>query len=84
MNTNPIFIEYYPHEGCECYKVKNPWTEFREEKMVLCPVADGIERATILAAQVLTQKMADALAQPCASSDKALPDGGVERPSNET
>lgn len=70
MNTNPIFIEYYPHEGCECYKVKNPWTKYREEKVVLCPVSEGIGRATVLAAQVLTQKMADALAQPCASNDR--------------
>jgi len=63
MNANPIFIEYYPHEKCECYKIKNPWTKFHEEKIVLCPVTEGIGRATILAAKVLTEKLADALSQ---------------------
>ena len=70
MNANPIFIEYYPHENCECYKVKNPWTKYHEEKVVLCPVSEGIGRATVLAAKVLTQKMADALAQPCAANNE--------------
>lgn len=60
-NKNPIFIEHYPHEGRECFKVKNPWTKYAEEKIVLCPVEQGIEKATELASQVLTQKLAEAL-----------------------
>jgi len=39
--ANPIFIEYYPHEQCDCYKVKNPWTDYAEHKIVLCKVSDG-------------------------------------------
>lgn len=64
MNKNPIFIEYYPHEKCDCYKIRNPWTKYGEDKIVLCPVKDGIGLATVLAARVLTRNMADALAQP--------------------
>ena len=79
MNQNPIFTEYYPHENCECYKVKNPWTKYREEKVVLCPVSDGIGRATVLAAQVLTEKLADALAQPLSSNAEHHARPGAKR-----
>jgi hypothetical protein len=70
MNKNPIFIEYYPHEGCECYKVLNPWTKYAQEKIVLCTVKDGIGKATVEAGKVLMQKMADALSQPFAPNDE--------------
>lgn len=70
MNQNPIFIEYYPHEQCECYKVRNPWTKYAGEKIMLCKVSEGIGRATVLAGQVLTEKLADALSQPFAPNDQ--------------
>lgn len=39
---NPIFIEYYPHTNCKCYKIKLPWADYTEEKVVLCSVTAGI------------------------------------------
>lgn len=63
MNKNPIFIEYYSHLGCNCYKILNPWTKYSADVRVLCPVSEGIGRATVLAAQVLTEEMAKALGE---------------------
>ena len=64
MNRNPIFSEHYTHEGCECYKVLNPWTRFAEEKFVLCPVSEGFDQACILATEVLSNALASALTEP--------------------
>ena len=58
---NPIFIEYYAHEGCDCYKVKNPWTRYLEEKIVLCRVDEGLETASKLAKEVLERCLTKAL-----------------------
>ena len=69
MNKNPIFKEYYSHEGCECYKVKNPWTKYAEEKIVLCPVSEGEEVARALAKSVLADKLANALQEPFAPNN---------------
>ena len=46
---NPIFIEYYPHTRCDCFKIKLPWTKYREEKIVLCEVFGGLDTAKKLA-----------------------------------
>lgn len=58
---NPIFVEYYLHEQCECYKVLNPWTEYREEKLVLCRVNEGLTKAKQTAMSVLVRKLYKAL-----------------------
>jgi hypothetical protein len=58
---NPIFIEYYPHENCDCYKILNPWTECHAHKIVLCPVSEGIDKAKYLAIVVINQKLQEAL-----------------------
>lgn len=54
---SPIFIEIYFHEGCDCYKMLNPWSQYKEYKIVLCPVSDGIEKARKLAKEELTKIM---------------------------
>lgn len=64
--ANPIFIEYYSHDKCDCYKVLNPWTDYAEEKLVLCKVSDGIEKAKELCEVVLREKMLSALHEPIA------------------
>jgi len=64
MNKNPIFVEYYSHTSCDCFKVKNPFTGYASDKLVLCPISEGIEKAKKLAAEVLTQELTDALDQP--------------------
>lgn len=63
-NNNPIFIEYYPHEKSDCYKIKNPWTRYVGDIIVLCPVKDGLKRAKELAITALNKQLLDALNQP--------------------
>ena len=59
--NNPIFIQYYSHEGCDCYKIKNPWPTYCEEIIVLCPVSEGLRKATMLARGVVNGKLNEAL-----------------------
>lgn len=59
--SNPIFIEYYSHEGCDCYKTLNPWTDYNKETIVLCRIDEGLEKAKTLCIQVLHRKMKQAL-----------------------
>lgn len=42
---NFLFIEYYSHTQCEMYKILNPYTHYKQDKVVLCPVEDGIAKA---------------------------------------
>jgi len=51
--VNPIFIEYYSHLNTDCYKILNPWTNWKEEKIVICPVSDGYEKAKELAQKLI-------------------------------
>ena len=51
-----IFIEYYTHTGKAMYKILNPYTNYREEKLVLCFVSAGIEKALDLACHHLKYK----------------------------
>jgi hypothetical protein len=52
---NPIFVEYYSHEQTNCYKMLLPWSEYREEKVVLCKVQDGIDYAKTVALGILVR-----------------------------
>ena len=51
-----IFIEHYTHTGEAMYKILNPYTNFREEKLVLCHVNEGIEKALDIAYEQIKQK----------------------------
>ena len=63
---NPIFIEYYSHTNCDCYKIDLPWTKYKRETVVLGPVSDGFEAALIVASGVMTRHLADATQEePC-------------------
>lgn len=73
MAKNPIFIEYYSHDGCDCYKVRNPWPSFAEETIVLCPVSDGYEVAAKKAREALMGAMDDALAAPAPTTPERTP-----------
>ena len=53
LGRNPIFVEYYSHEGCNCYKLKLPWPRYAEEKVVLCRESAGFDRAREIAAEIL-------------------------------
>lgn len=62
--TNPIFVEYTPHEGRDCYKLRLPWPRYPDDATILCPVSDGLDRARFLALQILTKRFASALDGP--------------------
>lgn len=38
---NPIYVEYYSHDDCLCYKLDNPWTRYRKHTVVLGTVKDN-------------------------------------------
>lgn len=61
---SPIFIEYYSHEGCDCYKILNPYTKYREEKIVLGRVDEGLEKAKAGAVKAISLAFAIALENP--------------------
>lgn len=51
-----IFIENYTHTGEAMYKILNPYTDFKEEKLVLCSVNEGIEKALDMAYNQIKKK----------------------------
>lgn len=51
-----IFIEHYTHTGEAMYKILNPYTDYKEEKLVLCSVNEGIEKALDMAYEQIKQK----------------------------
>lgn len=55
--SNPIFIEYYSHLDCDCYKIKNPWTKYKQEILVLCRVDEGYEKAREIARNALLSRL---------------------------
>ena len=58
ITDNFLFIEYYSHTGEKMYKINNQFTHYREEKLVLCSVNDGIEEALDLAIEHIAKKKA--------------------------
>jgi len=76
---NPIYAEYYSHMKGDCYKVKLPWTTYREHVLVLCLVTDGIEEARRLAKRELTKHMKAALAQEVPNVQDNRPAQGSSR-----
>ena len=70
---NPIFIEFYTHTNSDCYKIKNPWPRFGVEKMVLCPVSDGFEKARNLAKDFILSAFENSC--PTETNPERLPGG---------
>ena len=60
---NPIFIEYYSHEGCDCYKINLPWPKFAQEKIVLCRVDQGLDWAKTIATGVIVEHLEIAISR---------------------
>jgi len=58
---NPIYIEYYFHEKCQCYKIDIPWTKYAKDTKVLCKVSEGYDYAKILAIGILNTSLNEAL-----------------------
>ncbi len=61
--NSPIFVEYYPHTDCDCFKVRLPWTRYREHVVVLCEASCGIKEATKLARRELSKHLRESLEQ---------------------
>ena len=51
-----VFPEYYPHTGKDMWKIRNPYTQYREHKIVLCGVDEGIEKALDKAIDVIEKQ----------------------------
>ena len=49
LTSNWLIIEFYTHTDCDMYKIKDEFTHYNENKLVLCPVTEGIEEALDLA-----------------------------------
>lgn len=64
QNKNPLFIEFYPHTKCDCYKINMPWTKYRCHTLVLCAVAKGVAHAQRLARRAIVEHLDYALAEP--------------------
>lgn len=56
ITSNFLFIEYYPHTNTQMWKILNEHTKFKQDKVVLCPVIDGIEKALDVAIKELSEK----------------------------
>ncbi|MFW5795402.1 MAG: hypothetical protein ACOCV1_07975 [Bacillota bacterium] len=54
-----IFIEEYSHANSACYKILNVFTYYNSDKLVLCPVSDGIETALDLAIEYIGKRKED-------------------------
>lgn len=61
-SKNPIYVAYYSHEECDCYKIDLPFTKYARDTRVLCKVSEGLELATARAKDALAQSITDALA----------------------
>lgn len=64
QNKNPIYIEWYSHENCECYKINLPWSLYNKHTVVLCKVSDGIECAKEKAKILIAEHFKDAISEP--------------------
>ena len=65
---NPIYIAYYSHENQVCYKIDLPWTQYRRETIVLCPVSDGYEKAKALAGRAILDHLSKAVQEEITNS----------------
>ena len=66
---NPIYTAYYSHEGQDCYKIDLPWTRYRKDTMVLCPVSQGYDCAKNLAIGVIQKHLMEAMKEEVRDSD---------------
>ena len=56
LTNDFLFIQSYSHTDKDMYKIKNYYTEFGEDIIVLSAVDDGIELALDLAIAELTKR----------------------------
>ncbi len=67
---NPIYVEFYPHEDCDCYKIDMPWSKFAKQTQVLCRVDEGLTKAKKLARIAINEHVRAVLLCPLAAENK--------------
>lgn len=50
---NPIYEDFYSHEGCMCYKIDLPFSKYKSYTLVLCKVEEGIDKAKRVAREAI-------------------------------
>ena len=55
ITSNFIYAEYYSHTDCVMWKIDNEYTKYAKDKIVLCPVSEGIEKALVLALAMIAK-----------------------------
>ena len=61
QNHNPLYIDFYSHRRCYCYKIDLPWTKYGLHTVVLCDVSEGLELAKKRAVMVVAAALVAAL-----------------------
>jgi len=72
QNKNPLFVEFYPHTECDCYKINLPWTKYHRHTLVLCEASKGLVHAKQLARRAISEHLDYALAEPM-QNEKVTP-----------
>jgi len=57
VTSNFLYIEYYSHANALCYKIDNPYTDFKKDIVVLNTVDEGFESALDLAIKIITLRL---------------------------
>ena len=71
QNKNPLFIEFYPHTKCDCYKINLPWTKYHCHTLVLCDVSKGLAHAQRIARRAIAEHLDCALAEAVAAYNRS-------------
>ena len=61
QNNNPIYVDYYSHMECDCYKIDLPFSMYKRHTLVLCEVSKGLPYAIRLARKALKKHINNAL-----------------------
>lgn len=67
---NPLYLEYYSHVNCKCYKIDIPWSTYLKHTIVLCTESEGVDKATKLAKIELIKFLDAALLKPVEEKSK--------------
>lgn len=58
---SPIYVEYYSHENCDCFKVDLPYAKYNKHTIVLCKESQGYEYAKTIAIGGIIQHLMEVL-----------------------
>lgn len=56
ITDNFLYIEYYSHTQCDCWKIDNEFTSYNKDTIVLCPLEEGIEKALNIAIETIGKR----------------------------